>query len=68
MSTRDAVPIDHLKSRQPLEIINKELSRYLWVIVGEKAFSWTQNPPPAMLCEFDSRSEHQEISKDLADS
>ena len=29
---------------------------------------WTQNPPPARVCEFDSRSEHQEITKDLANS
>ena len=36
--------------------------------MGEKAFLWTQNPPPARVCEFDSRSEHQEITKDLAHS
>jgi hypothetical protein len=35
---------------------------YIYAIVGEKPFSWTQNPPPAKLCEFDFHSENQEIN------
>jgi hypothetical protein len=41
-------------------MIKKGLSRYLYVIVGEKPFSWTQNPPPAKVSEFDFHSEDRE--------